>query len=611
MSTHLIAQANQLVSEGKPRVALDLLLAAYKLDSTDLKTTKTIGRIYLFLKEPERAATYLTRAVDLESSVKAASTVYDPEELTQQDLVLINEQTRKHASDIAGGLDNFGSNESDISTVIAEKYNRVQSIEAPTSEDDLFDQEQYKNDHVNPVSAENDQETSQTILKIEDNTFSEVDDKLPLDISGDSKTELDHNFELKLNHNYGLERGQRLEPKLVDNVGLEPNNDLAPTSNDNVELDLDSDIEPTLDDIIELEQDTDLELTLGENLELELDDDFELILGPGETFELNIDEDDVDIESWLSSDELLLDELDRASQDDEIFDWDTIEDFDESTTDRTSVAEFSTVVPAEIKARQQAAEIIDANYWDTAVLGLLVDFFLANSHGATRKVIREYAEYGMVVDELMLAWHLRDVWQQTPRFWMTFGRIKSNVEGETAPAYANLSWAQAIEITRSFIDLPSEEELEDFLEEEFQYWYWKSSIRRRFPAFIIYLKYRSGRTVGSLPGWESRNYDPSLEVRFEMDGSIVSLESLSLKNTLMEYGIDPFVATTPNFSPVFEIKVDEARGVIVEDRAMSESEYSDSSDIKNNEWVEVEDPDDEELAMFIKRKDLDQHHKER
>ncbi|MFM9597810.1 hypothetical protein ACKI1O_51965, partial [Streptomyces scabiei] len=80
---------------------------------------------------------------------------------------------------------------------------------------------------------------------------------------------------------------------------------------------------------------------------------------------------------------------------------------------------------------------------------------------------REVAE-GATLDELMLAFEVKNLWLDSPRYWIAFS--KAYVSGESTDAiYRHFSWRQALRLIRTFTDLPSFEEVYDLLEQEFDY----------------------------------------------------------------------------------------------------------------------------------------------
>lgn len=412
-----LKEANRLISQGSVNSALRLLLQEHKCDPGNFRVARTIGRIYLQLKRPEKAAEFLRIAVDLQDTTRKRN--YNSEALTGDDLRFIEEQ---------------------------------QELE-DTDESELF---------------------------------CDVQAEKPVDVE---------------------EVNQRQYQPTVEET------EVIETS------------EAGLDDWIEDELQAD-----EFSADFEPDDD-----------ELTGDDEEA---LWMPGYEETVEELAQPEPEEEReFGWDDFEDFDDDYQEEVEDTEFDQSVPPEIKARQKAAELIEIAEWNRNTIEPLGEFFLANSHGLTRRVVTEYVCVGLCLEELFGAWHLRNVWEESEHYWMSFSGAQWT--NETGARYSHLSWVQAIDIVRSFRDIPSEEELETFLEDEFEYWYTDSTMRHRYPAFVKYLKYRTARPRWSLHEWEQRKFAPSVEERFETDHEVISANSHCLQHLLVELQCDPFIEKVP------------------------------------------------------------------
>lgn len=155
----------------------------------------------------------------------------------------------------------------------------------------------------------------------------------------------------------------------------------------------------------------------------------------------------------------------------------------------------------EERARLVAVECILEFGWHTSKLHFLVDVFTSAGWSNSRRALEREVESGSTCEELELAFEVKRFWQDSSRYWITFS--KAWVSGESADAtYRHCSWKQALRLVRLYDNLPILEEIEDFLETEFEYWYHNKVLRLCFPAFNKYLfNYRlHDRNIDSMMG---------------------------------------------------------------------------------------------------------------
>lgn len=177
---------------------------------------------------------------------------------------------------------------------------------------------------------------------------------------------------------------------------------------------------------------------------------------------------------------------------DEEFDWDTIEDFDDSNSnndlDHTSVHSSTTISRSE-RAKQVAVAIIDTYHWDVQNLGLLQQILYENGWGPARVAIEREIARGLTPEELELAVFVRKLWTENPQYWISLIHVKSSFKNQTTrDAYKNMSWPEALRVVRLFNNLPCEDEIQHFIDIIYDDWYCSIRLQRQFKCFLYYLK---------------------------------------------------------------------------------------------------------------------------
>jgi len=212
--------------------------------------------------------------------------------------------------------------------------------------------------------------------------------------------------------------------------------------------------------------------------------------------------------------------------------WD--DSFDDEAEDFSDSGSLDNTFTQEDRAVVEAANLITSFDWDRSALPFLTEVLCikgwVNAKGALE---REVAD-GATLDELMLAFEVKNLWLDSPRYWIAFS--KAYVSGESTDAiYRHFSWRQALRLIRAFNDLPSFEEVYDLLEQEFDYWYDHKILRLCFPAFIKYVfNYRlNERNITSSIGGFSKaqEYD-------HVDELWASQTHSEEMQKLNEYGVD-------------------------------------------------------------------------
>lgn len=140
----------------------------------------------------------------------------------------------------------------------------------------------------------------------------------------------------------------------------------------------------------------------------------------------------------------------------------------------------------EDRARFIAVECIIKFGWHTNKLPFLIEVFTGRGWSNSRKALEREVQSGATVEELELAFEIKKLWQDSSRYWITFSKVWAAGESTDA-TYRHFSWKQALRLVRLFEGVTSFDEIHDFLELEFEYWYDNSVLRRCFPAFNKYL----------------------------------------------------------------------------------------------------------------------------
>jgi len=184
--------------------------------------------------------------------------------------------------------------------------------------------------------------------------------------------------------------------------------------------------------------------------------------------------------------------------------WDDFEDLDEFDELAHQEAEEEVQddgkISREARARQIAVEVLDKSDWELKHLSLLQQIFIENGWSAARRAIEREIGKGLWPEELSLARKIRLFWLGNEQCWMTFQKIKHNAPFQQADAaYKCMSWPESLRIIRCFPSLPDIEEIYMFIDEVFDHWYNSKNLRRIFPAFFKFLKYRVDSMRRALP----------------------------------------------------------------------------------------------------------------
>jgi hypothetical protein len=196
------------------------------------------------------------------------------------------------------------------------------------------------------------------------------------------------------------------------------------------------------------------------------------------------------------------------------------------------------------RARQKAVEVILRVGWEAEQLEFLTQVFIENGWAAARKAIEREIQAGTTFEQLELAREIRLVWKECDRYWITFSKLNAFSQ-VTDAVYMNLSWSQALRIIRVFQYIPCADELESFLDDEFEFWYSNKILRLRYPAFIKYLNYyRINSDYPYLSADEVRCFDSPVSYDAMSSDEFMYTHSDAVEQ-LRGYGIDVFADYAP------------------------------------------------------------------
>lgn len=273
-------------------------------------------------------------------------------------------------------------------------------------------------------------------------------------------------------------------------------------------------------------------VTISENWKNDtFTDDEEISLDVYELDEFEIDE---DVSLIISEVEDVLIEKE--------FGWDEFDDIDEQEN-------FGAYFDAQVttdgrldrweRANQIAIKVIHTYDWGSEHIPLLQQIFHENGWASARKSIEQELAKGLTPEELTLALYIRSLWGEKQQYWISFLHISSNQTGqETRAAYKNMSWPESLRIIRSFYNVPSEEEIELFIEQIYDDWYSSATRQRQFKTFIRYLKYRTGSVRRSLPGNEIFSFVDSYDKESLLDSGYDLIKYSTGIETLKQEQVD-------------------------------------------------------------------------
>ncbi|MFS2070012.1 hypothetical protein ACEN9D_14720 [Pseudomonas sp. CT11-2] len=170
------------------------------------------------------------------------------------------------------------------------------------------------------------------------------------------------------------------------------------------------------------------------------------------------------------------------------------EEFYELRDDDEVLPLSSEKISWEDRAFQKATDLIYKSGWPLSAHAMVHQIFIINGWSATRLALEREISKGMTPDELILAAHIKALWAENDHYWIAFDK-----NGSSNLSQYILSWPSAILIVRTFEALPQVEELEQFIDSQFEYWYESAHLRQVFRSFNRFLWYRMSNLRGCLP----------------------------------------------------------------------------------------------------------------
>lgn len=214
------------------------------------------------------------------------------------------------------------------------------------------------------------------------------------------------------------------------------------------------------------------------------------------------------------------------------FDPDDVYDSQSSFDSDTEL--FDERLSREDRALQKAVELISRAGWSLSMLPLVQQIFVMNGWGATRLALEREIDKGMSPDELILAAHVKALWAENDYYWIAYDRNGSSNLSQNV-----MSWPTALMLIRAFESLPQIEEIEQFIESLFEYWYDRSSLRRAFRSFNRFLWFRICNLPGCLPATLAFNFCSPHELPVEEYSDLGISDLLVIEQTakLRAYGV--------------------------------------------------------------------------
>lgn len=515
-----ISTVSKLISSGQHKIAIDLLLKYLESDPNSSHVLRTLGRAYLLDHQPDKAVVCLKKSLEITqgSSVKVKDSnlsKYQSDNFGDDDMDFIEAQTEMFS-------------EEDYSLEFDEPTQPNANKDAQRSSNDRpllsigsvgtggLKSESYKND-VQVVYRER--------IKISP-TNNDGSPHKRNDLNGvkeEASYSIVHHADEKSSHTIPI--------NIDDSSSAEEKNRLSrPSSDSTVETKLPS---------LSVDDEATERPVIDENIGTDWIDDEDFVLVENEQlFSDELFEDEQDEEA--------LDELAPTSppsleeKSDELI-WDNFEDLDEfdelAHRETEEEVQDDGKISREARARQIAIEVLDKSDWDLKHLSLLQQIFIENGWSAARRAIEREIGKGLWPEELSLARKIRLFWLGNEQCWMTFHKIKHNASfQQTDDAYKCMSWPESLRIIRCFQLLPDVEEIYVFIDEVFDRWYNSKNLRRVFPIFFKFLKYRVDYMRQALPGETVFSFLYYVNASSDVDGDMLNNSITPESQEILELG---------------------------------------------------------------------------
>ncbi|MBL1271931.1 MAG: hypothetical protein COB25_005735 [Oceanospirillales bacterium] len=500
-TTSLLTQVNQLVTQGLRQAAIDLLEEAVSDSPDNTSLLSALGRVYLLDRQPEKAVVYLRRSLAKTNPTPPSPATpddYSPDAFSDADADYIEELAEDSSNDEFSPLDEVRAEPVQEEAQHRERSGTLHLKRQPEKRDtpETPDDSEPQITITRRGRAKKNGAVSVDIPHAADET--ELDESGRADVdAGTPESDVPEAIEPRPEAADEESSGEIFVAKQTATpdrseaqLGLSFESDDGSESPED-SLDLPDD-ESNVLDIVDVEDD----------------------------FDDGLDEVDLIVEAV---EDYPLDEFES-----EDFGWEDLDDFDEDASRETDDEDLTlTGIPREMRARQAAVDVLERVGWDREYLPLLESIFVESGWGAARIAIENQIERGAVPEHIVLARKIRSIWFSNEYLWTAF-RMRSNAPFMQAEAvYKNFSWADALRLIRCFPSIPDEFEIEAFIEDLFEDWYFNNRLRRHFNAFLKYLRYRIGAGKRTLPG----NLDFSFSLPLEEDWGA---ENLKLLNEISE-----------------------------------------------------------------------------
>jgi len=181
------------------------------------------------------------------------------------------------------------------------------------------------------------------------------------------------------------------------------------------------------------------------------------------------------------------------------YDWDeyeNLEEYDENANQKPihhhnglEENSFSDRLSKSERAKQFALEVVTLNKWDEQAVPLLQDIFTQYGWAACKSAIQRQIEAGLTLEELSLAYDIKNHWANSEIFWI-YLRYYAHASCK------NMTWITALKLTRAFNGFPDIYEITVFIDETYDAWYSSPKLQKRFPGFYMFLENQCEKTTG-------------------------------------------------------------------------------------------------------------------
>jgi len=529
-TTSLLTQVNQLVTQGLRQAAIDLLEEAISDSPDNTSLLSALGRVYLLDRQPEKAVVYLRRSLAKTNPAPNPVTHgdYSPEAFSDADADYIEELAEDSSNDEFSPLDEVRAEPVQDEAQHRERSGTLHLKRQPEKRD--------------TPETPDDSEPQITIIR---RGRAKKNDAVPVDIP------------------HAAEENELDESGRADSDAGTPDSDIPEAIESRSEV-TDEAASDEISAPKQAETPDRSETQLG--LSFESDDESER---SEDSLELPDDEnnilDIVDVEADFEDDIYEIDPVTEAVEDyplddfeSEDFGWEDLDDFDEEASRENTDEDLTLAgIPREQRARQAAVDVLERVGWDREYLPLLESIFVESGWSAARIAIENQIERGAVPEQIVLAKKVRSIWFSNEYLWTTF-RMRSNAPFMQAEAvYRNFSWADALRLIRCFPSIPDEFEIQAFIEELFEEWYFNNRLRRHFHAFLKYLRYRMGASRRTLPGDLGFLFSFPVHDEWGVDNPELLSEISEMRDELREIGADSGFAM-PGIENKFKVLPKEA-----------------------------------------------------